>query len=484
MKSIIHLKQSQLPFLLIILLSSIYSPKVLKGNELNNLKPRVIVLTDLKRVHETDDFQSIVRLLALADLVEIEGIIISSGFNYWNESHLAEGYKLVWEVLDAYEETVQNLMKMNGQESFELYESRQEIGYWPSTNYLKQRTALGKALVGMDYVGNGKSNEGSNLIVNIVDESDPRPVFVLVWGGANVLAQSIWDISENPMMKRSSEAVNAFIDKLRVIAIVDQDKKWTDRNKPNDFSNTHYWMRKTFPDLFWVMATPGEFTRKSNELQPFYQMHVQGHGALGDMYPDHSNSVEGDTPSLLYVLPLGLSDPEKPEWGGMAGMFERKSYALEEGTLFWQENHSAIGDIVDVNKEWTIRFIRPVWNMFAARLDWARGCTGNRPPIIVMNGEITNGVIEMAVNTGETITLDASKSFDNEMDKLQFEWTLLPVPGSYNNSLKLENTNNKVLHVEIPKDAKKKEIHILLTLTDDGAAHHLSAYQRVVLKGK
>ncbi|TQN64504.1 hypothetical protein CSHISOI_11125, partial [Colletotrichum shisoi] len=37
--------------------------------------------------------------------------------------------------------------------------------------------------------------------------------------------------------------------------------------------------------------------------------------ALGAEYPDADFTVEGDTPSLLYLIPNSLSDPEFPEWG-------------------------------------------------------------------------------------------------------------------------------------------------------------------------
>jgi hypothetical protein len=446
----------------------------------SNLKPRVIVLTDLKRVQETDDFQSVIRLLSLADLVEIEGIIISSGYNYWNPSHLIEGYELIWEILDAYEESVPNLMKMNEQKSFKLFESVQEIGYWPSANYLRRHTVAGTALVGMPQVGNNRSSEGSRLIINALDEVDPRPVYVLAWGGANVLAQALWDISENPAMKRSTQAVNSFISNLRVISLGDQDKSWNNRNERNDSSNSHYWMRKTFPNLFWVMTSPGEFMKKSNTMQPFYQAHIQGHGSLGDMYPDHSNGVEGDSPSLFYVLPTGFSDPEKPEWGTMAGIFEQKKSPMEEGTYFWQINHSNFDSLENANKELTQQFIQPLWNLFAARMDWARSSTGNRPPVIIINDVQSHGIFTIHSKAGGELLLDASKTFDREQDKISFKWSILMIPGNYTKDVKIEPDGRK-LNVILPKEAKNQQIHLLLEVSDDGAGHHLTSFKRIII---
>lgn len=444
------------------------------------LKPRIIVLTDLKRVHETDDLQSIIRLLSVADLLEIEGIIISSGYNYFHPSHFTEGYELIWEILDAYEKSVPNLMKMNEQKSFRLFETEQEIGYWPSACYLRRHTAAGTPNVGMHEVGNNKATEGSNLIINAVDEPDPRPVYVLVWGGANVLAQALWDISENPDRKRSPEAVKNFISKIRVVAVGDQDKSWNKRKEKNDLSNSHYWMRKTFPNMFWLMTSPGEFTKISNTMQPFYQMHIQGHGALGDMYPDHSNSVEGDSPALFYILPMDFNDPEKPGWGSMAGIFEYRKYAMEEGTMFWQLNHSGFDTLKNASLELTRLFTQPMWNMFAARMDWARSSTGNRPPVIVLNGDQNHGILHIDATAGNELLLDASDTYDREQDKLGFNWSLLMIPDNYTKDITMMPDNRK-LRVLLPKDAKNKQVHILLQVSDDGAGHHLNAYKRIII---
>lgn len=446
------------------------------------LKPRVIVLTDLKRVQETDDAASLVRLLTLADLVEIEGIIVSSGFNYWKPEHALEGYELIWEMLDAYGNSVQNMMKMSLQKTFNLVEDTQTIGYWPSVNYLRQRTALGTPMVGMSQVGNNFSNDGSRLITSVIDESDPRPVYILVWGGGNVLAQAMWDISENPLKKRSEYAVEAFVKKMRIISIGDQDASWSDRSKPLDERNSHYWMRKKFPEMKWVMVSPGNFTRQSNQMQSFYQMHIQGHGALGNMYPDHSNSVEGDTPSLFYVLPLGMSDPEHPDWGSLAGIFAWTPHPKQSSAMVWSESVPGNEDFRKTSQDFTSRWIQPMWNLFAARADWARSATGNRMPVAIVNGS-KNGIPEVTAAAGSVFEADATQSFDNEGDKLKFHWSLVPLATTAQDVV-IDTPDKDKAKVIIPSNAAGKEIHLLLELTDDGAAHPLTVFRRIVIKVK
>lgn len=448
------------------------------------LKPRIIVLTDLKRVQETDDAQSLIRLLTLADLVEIEGIIISSGFNYWKPEHIQEGYELVWEYMDAYHQSVKNLMKMNEQKSFNTTEEKQQIGYWPSADYLRQRVALGTSMVTMSNVGNGKDNAGSRLITSVVDENDERQVWVLVWGGGNVLGQALWDISVNPLKKRTEQGIKAFTDKIRVVAIGEQDGSWSQRSKPDTIINSHYWMRKQFPDLFWATVSGRIFSQKSNELQPFYQLHIQGHGALGNCYPDHSNSTEGDTPSLFYVLPLGFGNPERPDWGSFAGMLKKGPFTIEKGTSVWRAPSMDSAGISEKNYEIVDNSTQNFWNMFAARLDWVRSGTGNRPPVAVVNGDETLEILQINAKSGQEIRLDASGSFDHESDKLDFRWYVLPVENGFSGEVVLKEANQNLLTFQVPSNAKGKDIHIILEVTDDGAAHHLTSYRRVIIRAQ
>ena len=53
-----------------------------KRNEESLLKPRIVVLTDIAPADvEPDDMESMVRLLAHADMFEIEGLVATGGWN-------------------------------------------------------------------------------------------------------------------------------------------------------------------------------------------------------------------------------------------------------------------------------------------------------------------------------------------------------------------------------------------------------------------
>ena len=160
----------------------------------------------------------------------------------------------------------------------------------------------------MEGVGEGKDSTGSELLIKVVDAEDERPVWVLVWGGPNVLAQAMYKVKTT----RSKEALGHFISKLRVYAISDQD-------------DSGPWMRKTFPGLHYI-ASPGfhsggayhfatwsgisgdhfhgrfvgaDFTMVDN---PWLEAHIKSKGPLGDKYPLAKFLMEGDTPTFLYLI--------------------------------------------------------------------------------------------------------------------------------------------------------------------------------------
>ena len=92
------------------------------------LKPRIVVLTDISPAdHEPDDMESMIRLLAHADMFEIEGLVFTTG---WSMRKTRDDLlDLIHDVIDAYEKDLTNLMKRSGQTGFMPDESRQEIGY-------------------------------------------------------------------------------------------------------------------------------------------------------------------------------------------------------------------------------------------------------------------------------------------------------------------------------------------------------------------
>ena len=163
------------------------------------LKPRILVLTDVS-TWETDDSESLVRLLVHADLFEIEGLIFTTGWSL--DKTRDDFFELIQDAVDAYEKDLPNLIKRSNQQEFPWMKINRKSGYWPSPDYLRERTVFGSKNRGFKFIGENNDSPGSDLIIKLADEDDDRPIWVTIWGGGNTLAQAIWRVQQ----ERSPEA--------------------------------------------------------------------------------------------------------------------------------------------------------------------------------------------------------------------------------------------------------------------------------------
>ena len=262
------------------------------------LKPRIVVLTDIGPAEvEPDDNESAVRLLSYADRFEIEGLITTIG---WNCDPYPEAWaEYLFRVIDGYEVDVNNLMKRSGQTGFrspEEEQGAQALGYWPSAGYLRSRAVMGSTRAGIGVIGEGNDSPGSELLIRLADEDDPRPIWVCSWGGANTLSQAIWKVQQT----RSPEEFQAFLRKFRLYTITDQDMVWAVRM--NRAYSSHQWLRREFADdLLLVWDESAWLNQNALGVQNWekYAALIQGHGEMGKVDPHYLWGVEGDTPSFL-----------------------------------------------------------------------------------------------------------------------------------------------------------------------------------------
>lgn len=432
------------------------------------LKPRIIVLTDVS-TWETDDSESLVRLFSYADLFEIEGIVFTTG---WSLSSIRDDFfQLIHNPLNAYEKDLPNLMKRSAQQGFLKDEEKQRIGYWPSTEYLRSRVVYGSRNRGMKFIGEGNDSDGSRLIIEQADKKDKRPLWVLLWGGGNTVAQAVWRVKQ----ERSEADLQKFLKKICIYAITDQDR---DQKTPYEDSS-HLWLRKEFAGQLMFLWDESAWlyqngTGRSNWQE--YEENIQTHGNLGKEYPKYKYGVEGDTPSFLYVMPNGLHDTQKPTQGSWGGYFEWGQGPDKQ--TYSYTNHQ--GKAQQTSRKYEAYFYPAIFNDFAARMDWADKGEGNRNPVINIKGTRTLEIAEYKVKVGEEFCPDATATYDPDGNQLNFKWWILPEAGTYQQTVNIEQPNQARPTLHIPTDAAGHTLHLICEVTDNGTPS-LTSYRRLIL---
>ena len=162
-------------------------------------KPRVYVLTDIE--NEPDDTESLVRFMTYTNQFEVEGLVATTSVHL--RDHVAP-------------DSIRSIVKAYGAVRANLI--LHEPGF-PTEDYLMSIVYSGAPSYGMTAVGKGAISQGAEQLIKVVDRKDPRPVWVLAWGGTNTLAQALNKIKAT----RSKAALKQFVKKLRVYTISDQD---------------------------------------------------------------------------------------------------------------------------------------------------------------------------------------------------------------------------------------------------------------------
>ncbi|MEA5403294.1 DUF1593 domain-containing protein [Arcicella sp. DC2W] len=435
------------------------------------LKPRIIVLTDVS-TWETDDSESLVRLFAYADMFEIEGIVYTTGWSL--DETRDDFFGLIHNTIDAYEKDLPNLMKRSNQNGHLSNENKQTVGYWPSANYLRERTVFGSKKRGIANIGQGYDSDGSNLIIKQADSDDKRPLWICLWGGGNTLAQAIWKVKN----ERSTEDLRTFLQKIPTYAITDQDRSY-EKGTPFEIS-AQQWLRKDFEKSLVYLWDESAWlyqngTGKKNWEE--YEKNIQSHGNLGKVYPKYKYGVEGDTPSFLYLLPNGLNVPSNPSDVGWGGYF---NWGVgPDNTSYSYTNHE--GKAKEIASKYASYFYPAIFNDFAARMDWAKDGRGNSNPTVIINKSEGTDIIKLKPKSGTTLTLDASKSKDLDNNQLNYKWWFLSEASTYTGNLNITGANDAKASVNVPSNAIGTSIHIICEVKDNGEPH-LTSYRRIILE--
>ena len=444
-------------------------------------KARLFVLTDIGG--DPDDQMSMVRLLTYANQIDIEGLVATHVNGRVNPSQIEK-------IIEAYGRVRDNL-------------ERHEPGF-PTADQLRAGVAAGLPLDHLEPVGEGRDSPGSTRLIQAADREDPRPLWIAVWGGPNVLAQALWKVRAT----RTPAELARFVARLRVYAISDQD-------------NSGPWIRREFPGLFYLV-TPGinagggfhhatwigiggdrfhgrfggaDVSLVTNE---WLDRNVRRKGPLGGVYPHWEFMMEGDTPSFLNLIPNGLSEPERPDWGGWGGRYElyaprtEKWFIEPETRPIWTNVQD---EVLGVDGHWHTTNHATIWrwrtayqNDFAARMDWTIKpyAEANHPPVVKLDHPAL-----LTARPGERVDLSATGSSDPDGDALSFEWFCYEEPGTR----RMSNSSTGVKHDIVAFDQSKAwlrvktarvvppgagTMHIILAVTDHGTPR-LTRYARVII---
>jgi len=294
-----------LRFLVASLLAlALVTPEPQRGPDITQ-RPRVIVSTDIGGT-DPDDFQSMVHFLVYSDMFDVEGLI-SSPYGPGRREHIEQ-------VIEKYAADYLNL---------KTYSDR-----YPSPQELRRVTKQGA--IDSAAPAAGRATEGSNWIVGAARRNDARPVWVLVWGGIDDLAQALHDAPD-------------ILPKLRVYFIGGPNKMWS-VDAYDDIERNHplLWMieaNSTYRGWFTGGDQSGEWDNKA-----FVARHVAGRGMLGEFFSTQLQGTVkmGDSPSVVYALRSTRDDPSHagwggrfvPTWDGRKTIFERNTTADDKAEAF------------------------------------------------------------------------------------------------------------------------------------------------------
>jgi hypothetical protein len=386
-------------------------------------RTRVVVMTDI--ANEPDDQMSMVRFLVYSNRFDVEGLIATT--STWMKNKVRPD--VIRTLLDAYEQVQPKLTK-------------HQAGF-PTSQALRQVVVPGQPAYGMAAVGAGKTSAGAELILRAADNPDPRPLWVLGWGGTNTLAQALL----HARTTRPASQLAALVSKLRVYTISDQDDAgpWIRR----EFPTLHYIAMPSTPDgdqyylatwtgisgdRFYKNAPGADFTTFTDA---WVNANIRAKGPLGKLYPVPCCIHEGDTPSFLGLIDNGLASAMSPAYGGWGGRYVWRRFYGEPHAFWTQGGDSYPGR--DNSRDTVIgqdgraytsdqatiwRWRTAFQHDFAARMDWTIKDVGeaNHNPEVVVNGRPGKAPILLDAAVGTPLTLDATGTRDPDGQSLTYRW--------------------------------------------------------------
>ena len=388
--------------------------------------------------------------------------IVEVNSKYQKHGHSKEPW--LEKQLDAFEQVLPNLLKHNRA--------------YPDPNQLRSLCRVGNENIKDLWVAppdmETKNTAGAQLIIDTLLDSDPRPVHVLSWGGANTTASALWKLKTEYPKDKFDYAVA----RIRIYCIWYQDGggQWIQDNIRGAYINEAYrWDNVWDYESYDNARKPGKLSDSPSSVQEYMKpdwlnAHVKnGHGPLGALTPQKYIS-EGDTPSFLNLINNGLDAWQDYTLGGWGGRS-----AFDDPAFPHHVTDKILTDDGNANKMYW-RWVPAAQNDFAARMDWCvkEFKAANHPPIAKVKGSL-----KREVKPGETVPLTASAT-DADGNKLTSKWWQYADADSATSTVSIANRDSIDNASFVAPDEPGKQVHIILEVTDDGVPP-LTGYQRVIV---
>ena len=506
---------------------------------------------------ELDDNNTIIRAILYSPDVQLEGLIYAGSQFHWRGDgkgttqyiagreytrlglcpctswRFAQGEHFIDNIVDAYARDYPNL-KVHDPD-------------YPSPEKLKSKIKWGN----VDFDGDfSKDTDGSNLIKSLLLDDQPGPLYVTVQGGESTIARALKSIHDQYAKTPQWEALRDKVArKLIIIPSGDQDDtdaayirpNWPavkeyqfvginfgygaqDRTAPEDkiyfspeWTQQNISSRGPLGDLYRVWGDGKQFVKGDRTdyfgLSGYTPQQLAEMGYMVWLPPQPRGSFlgEGDTPTFLNLIAIGLRAYENPQWGGWGGHmipgaaafpgFSRTpppilptdtsgiARGLEHAGSKPDKGSAAKGgSVISMNFQEppvpartaaiTARFIAEAQNDFAARMQWSvtpKFSDANHPPKVNIKGPI-----DISAHPGSTVHLEGEVS-DPDHDTATVTWWQYNDAGTYPGDITFSEPTALTTTFHVPDDARiGQTIHVILEATDNGVPR-LTRYQRVIV---
>ena len=530
-------------------------------------KPRVVITAD----PELDDNNTLIRAILYSSDFKIEGLIyVSSQFHWRGDGSGTTQYipgreytrmglcpcaswrfrpdeHFIDDIVDAYAKAYPNL-KIHDPD-------------YPAPAELRSKIKWGN----VDFDGDfSKDTDGSNLIKSLLLDNELGPLYVTAQGGESTIARALKSIYEQYGNTSQWSAVSEKVSrKLVIIPSGDQDGTGAGYIRPN-WPNVKEWdftvggpnfgygaqiriapENKVYVSAAWTQENilsrgplgalyrvwgDGKQMVKGDRtdffgLSGYTADQLKQMGYMVWMPPQEKGTFlgEGDTPTFINLINIGLRAYENPFWGGWGGRVRPQQQGdakvppmdpysggvpvpkLPADTSGIARGLAPAGSNANVPNNAkgaaprsgapidfasmmpsipprtaavSDAFFAAAQNDFADRLKWAvtpNFRDANHPPQVKLNNPV-----DISARPGGTVNLQAEVS-DPDRDAVSVKWWQHNDAGTYPGDVTFSAPTALNTTFRVPDDAQPGQtIDVVLEATDDGTPH-LTRYQRVIV---